>query len=163
MMGATKHPAPARRRRGRQAGSTTLEFALIVSALLIACIGTVDLGLLMWSQEVMELAAADTARCVALGSSLCSAPNSPQSYAASIVNQYTFSGGLPNLQPGNTSPVWSQTGVTCTSTSSSQTSGNYTVVTITDSYWATTLSAFEPALLALGANVNRTVTACYPG
>jgi len=112
----------------------------------------------------MELAAADTARCVALGAAPCSAPNNtPLSYATSIVNQYTFSNGLPNLQPGNTSPVWSQSGVTCTSTSASQTSGNYTVVTITDSYWATTFSAFEPALLALGANANRTVTACYPG
>jgi hypothetical protein len=106
---------------------------------------------------------------VALGAAPCSTPpnNTPQSYATSIVTQYTFSNGLPNLPPSppnnSTSPVWSQSGVTCTSTSTNQTPGNYTVVTITDSYWATLFSAFQPLAIALGANANRTVTACYPG
>lgn len=150
----THPPRPVRRRRGGRAGSTSLEFGLIGGTLLVMCIGTIDLGLLLWSQEVLQLAATETARCVALGASPCA---TPASYAVGIASQYSFTG---TITTGN---VWVQGNATCASTQGHVTAGNYTVVTITDSYWATLFSAFEPVAIALGANTARTVTACYPG
>jgi len=152
-MWAPRHSGPARRRRGGRAGTSTIEFALVAATLLITCVGTVDLGLLLWSQEVLELAATDTARCVALGASPCS---NPQSYAVGIVTQYSFTNAL------TASNVWVQSNATCTSTNGHVTTGTYTVVTITDAFWST-FFAFEPAAVVLGGSTPRTVTACYPG
>jgi Flp pilus assembly protein TadG len=156
MMPPPRRPQPARRRRGGRAGSTTLEFALIASTLLIICLGSINLGALLWTQEVMELAAADTARCVALGSSLCA---NPQTYAIGIAQQYSFNGVLPIV--GSVNPVWSHTNATCSSTSGNVTPGTNTVVTITSTYWSGTLSIFESLGMTLGTKV-LTATACYP-
>ena len=157
-MGATAMtPAssPARRRRGRRAGSSSVEFALISATLMISCVGSIDLGLLLWSQEVLELAATDTARCVALGASPCT---NAASYAVGLTTQYGFSGMVTTANNN----VWVATNAACNSTRANPVSGANAVVTITESYWATYLSAFEPVAILLGGSTERTVTACYP-
>jgi len=142
-------------RRGRRAGSSSVEFALIAATLMITCVGSIDLGLLLWSQEVLELAATDTARCIALGASPCA---NAASYAVALTTQYGFTGMVTTANNN----VWTQTHATCASTNGHVTAGNYAVVTITESYWATYLSAFEPLAVLLGGSTERTVTACYP-
>lgn len=151
MTGASSPPRPARRRRGWRAGSTTLEFALVAATLMITCIGSIDLGLLLWSQEVLELAATDTARCVALGAAPCTPLTTAASYAVGLTTQYGFSGMVTGAN------VSAQINTTCNGAT-----GNYAVVTITESYWGPNLSAWQPVAILLGGSTERVVTACYP-
>jgi len=152
----SQHPAPARRRRGGRTGSSSLEFALVVGILMITCIGVVNLGLLLWTQEVLESAAAQTARCAALGSTVCNnSQNTPALYAVSVAAAQSFTGVIG---AGNVSVL---ANATCASTPGHVAAGNNTVVTITSGYWSNFLPTIEPLVAPL-RNKLLTATACYP-
>jgi len=134
---------PRRWRPGRRAGSASVEFALTCSALFLVCLGVLDLGIILWTEEAVQSAAALTARCVALGATPCA--NAKQ-YAVNLATAQTFAGVV------TTANVVVQTGVNCPK--SKAPSGNYTVVTINSTYWATSLSGTL-------AGTPITATACY--
>ena len=114
-------------------------------------IGVLQLGLLMWTQEALETAATQTARCSALGATTCA---NPQQYAVNIVSEWVLTGVV------TTANVWVQANATCASTSGHVTSGKNAVVVITSSYWSTILPAnWIPS--PLGNNV-LAASACYP-
>jgi Flp pilus assembly protein TadG len=136
-----------RPRRGRRAGTTSLEFAMCASALILVCFGVMNVGVLLWTHEALQSAAAQTARCAALGSTLCS---NAQQYAVDTAAAFTFTGVIA------TGDVWVQGNTTCASTSGHVTAGKYTVVTIVSHYWSTGLLP-----IPLG-NKTLTATACYP-
>ena len=146
-MTAPARPAQARRRRGARSGATAVEFALTSSALLMLCFGVMNLGLLLWTQEAIEAAAAATARCSALGASTCS---NAQQYADSVAAAEAFTGVI------TTANVWVQANATCASTQGNVTAGKNTVVIITSSFWSSGLLSYPLGGKALGA------TACYP-
>jgi Flp pilus assembly protein TadG len=139
-------PAPARRRGGR-AGSAAVEFALVCSAFLLICFGVVELGLLLWTQQALQSAAAKTARCVTLAATACA---NAQQYAVTTATTLSFTGVTA---AGN---VWVGQNVTCASKKGSAPPGKYTVVTISTNFWATGLL---PPPLSTKAF---TVSACYP-
>jgi Flp pilus assembly protein TadG len=145
-------PTAAGRPRGGSAGTATLEFAIVCSALIALCFGILDIGLVQWTEQAMQAAAALTARCAALGTSACS---NPQQYAVNAVATWSMTGMV------STSNVWVQTNATCTSTKGNVTAGNNTVVTITSSYWTSglVLSTFIPSSLA---SMTLNASACYP-
>jgi len=124
-------------------GVSSLEFAIITTSLMLLCFGSLELGLLFWTQTVLNATATRTARCVAIGSSACS---NAQSYAVNLVTSAMFSGVISSAD------VTSQSVTSCNGTS-----GTFQQVSISSSYLLDWQPAFVPAL-------NRTVSvsACYP-
>lgn len=124
-------------------GVSSLEFAIICSSLMLLCFGSIELGLLFWTQTVLDATATRTARCVAIGSSDCT---NAQSYAVNLVTSVMFSGVISNAD------VTSQSVTSCNGTN-----GTFQKVSISSSYLVNWQPAFVPAL-------SRTVSvsACYP-
>ena len=117
-----------RRRWGRRAGSASVEFALTCSALFLICLGVLDLGIILWTEEAVQSAAGLTARCVALGATPCT---NVKQYAVTTATAQTFNGVV------TTANVTYSTKAVCPK--SKTPSGSYAVVTITPTYWATRL------------------------
>jgi Flp pilus assembly protein TadG len=136
---AKHRPGLLRDRRG----VTALEFAAITTSLMLLCYGSLELGLLFWTQTVLNATAARTARCVAIGSADCS---NAQTYAVNLVTNAMFSGVI-----GSTD-VTSQAVTSCNGTS-----GTFQKVSISSSYLVDWQPAFVPAL-----NRVVSVSACYP-
>ena len=126
----------------RDAGTVSVEFAIAANALLLLLLGTLSVAVLIWAEAALQSVAAQTARCSALGSSLCS---SATEYAVTLADERLFSGVI------DTSDVTVTTGTSCHNAA-----GEYSIVTITSSYWATGLlaSVFDGIVLK--------ATACYP-
>ena len=124
-------------------GVTALEFAIITTSLMLLCFGSLELGLLFWTQTVLDTTAARTARCVAIGSSSCS---NAQSYPVNLVTGAMFSGVITSAD------VTSQAVSSCNGTA-----GSFQQVSITSTYLTDWQPAFVPAL-----NRAVTVSACYP-
>jgi Flp pilus assembly protein TadG len=125
---------------------------MVCAVLLAICFGLFDLGLVLWTRQAMQAAAALTARCAALGASACS---NAQQYAVNAVAAWSMSGMV------STSNVWVQSNATCTSTKGNVTAGKNTVVTITSSYWTNGLvqNDWIPSSLA---SLTLNASACYP-
>ena len=66
-------------------GTTALEFALVAPALLLLLFGCIEYARLLWTAQALQLAGDQTARCVAIGGTACSAPSS---YAVTAANTY---------------------------------------------------------------------------
>jgi Flp pilus assembly protein TadG len=117
-----------------------LEFAMTAGIFLILVMGAIDLGILMWTKNGLQITAAMTARCAALGS--CS---DPASYATTMANGWVVSGAV------------TQTYVQYTTSQCYSSLGNYNkfaMVTISSPYWA----GLPPPL----SNITLQVSACYP-
>jgi Flp pilus assembly protein TadG len=122
-------------------GAVTLEFAITATIFLTVVLGAVDLGLLCWTRNGLQLIAAMTARCAALGS--CS---DPASYATTMAESWVASGTIikSNVSYNISSQCYSSQG----------TYNKFDMVTITSSFWAW----LPPPL----SNVSLQVSACYP-
>lgn len=79
--------------RGRllanRSGSIAAEFALVVPILLLLTFSIIEFGRFMWTQNVLQSAVEDAARCSALNRPGCTTPADVQTYAVSK------SAGLP--------------------------------------------------------------------
>ncbi len=64
-------------------GVAALEFGMLAGALIALCVGTIEIGLLFWGQNALQAAAAETARCVAIGSPDCPSAGTYAADAAS--------------------------------------------------------------------------------
>lgn len=119
-----------------------VEFAIVGPAFLALVLFLIGAGLVLWARGAIQVAAAETARCTAIGSSDCA---NPQTYAASVINSWGASGLLPSIS------VSVQSGVTCNSTA-----GHFSSVTISET--AQGVWAMVPAL----SQAVLSATACYP-
>lgn len=125
---------------GDRRGVTAIEFALVAPVLFILIFGALELGLIWWTKNALQVTAALTARCVALGS--CT---DPTAFAVNSASGWAESNLI------SVSDVAYSTNASC--------SGSYNVfaeVTITCSFWATHL--LPPPL----SDMTLTVSACYP-
>jgi Flp pilus assembly protein TadG len=135
-------PAAMRRFVAQRRATTTVEFGLVGSMMLLATFGTIDLGMLLWTQSAMQSTAAIAVRCAAIASPLCA--NNVPSYAASMANGWI----MPGVVFASNVQLTSVT--TCNSAS-----GTFEQVTITVSFWANVLPwPFHGQTL--------TASACYP-
>lgn len=75
-------------------GTASIEFALIGPVFISLLLGIVVAGLLMLSRAAIQTAAAQTARCVALGSADCA---NPTAYATSLISGWGASGFLKSV------------------------------------------------------------------
>jgi Flp pilus assembly protein TadG len=127
---------------GDARGGSAVEFALLALPLLIMTLGSIELGLLMWTTNVLEATADDTARCVAIAGSSCT---NGSTYAAGQASRSLFTG---SVSAGEVSVL---NGGSCNGLA-----GNYVVVTITAHHWAASglVSALSRAAIV--------AKACYP-
>ena len=124
-------------------GATSLEFAIVSSALFLLLFGCIEGGLMMWTRGTLQSVAAQTARCAAIASPLCS---SPQQYAVNLARSWL---GTPLIAAAD---VTITTPSTCGSGSAS---GTFQKVSIAAASWVGAIT------YPFGAHsVN--VTACFP-
>lgn len=151
------------RSRGRH-GSTSVEFALVGVALCTVSLGIVETGLLLWARTGLEVVAAASARCGAVGlvdsSSTCGSLDQTKTFAVTSATTggtasngtYIVGWGLPitiakaNVAI-NTAVAGSCGGTTIT--------GNYYQVALTATVAFPLLSVFQNL-------TTMTLTACYP-
>lgn len=123
-------------------GTTSLEFAVIAPVFLMLLLGIPAAGFLLWAKGAIELAASQTARCVAIRSTDCT---DRTVYATSILTDW----GIASLISPVT--VTSQSNVTC-----NRLAGFFSSVTITSA------TGIGPSFVAPLSNLMLTATACYP-
>jgi Flp pilus assembly protein TadG len=136
-------PRPPARLRHDRRGVTSIEFAIAAAVMLTLCLGILDVGLLQWLRSGLQVAAARTARCVALGATACS--GGAQAYAVSLAQQWLFPGVVAT---GNVTIT--------TATACGAGAGQYVKVVINAPSFGSGL--LPPPLAASGV----TATACYP-
>ncbi len=64
-----------------QAGTAALEYALVLPALLMIILGTMDAGRVMWLQVTLDRAVEAAARCAAINAATCGSAANIQAYA----------------------------------------------------------------------------------
>jgi Flp pilus assembly protein TadG len=142
-----------RRLRRDTRGSTTVEFAVVGWMLCMVTFGIVETGLLWWLKSGMQLTAAMTARCGAIGYTYgasntlnfpCTDTSTTQNYAVSTAQTWLF----PNMVVANN--VTARTVATCNGFS-----GNFFSVSIISNFFQ-----FLPP--PLGNYASLTTSACYP-
>jgi Flp pilus assembly protein TadG len=131
-----------RRLAGQRRATTAVEFGFVGSMMLLLTFGTIDLGMLLWTQTALQSTAAIAARCAAISSPVCT---DVPTYAATMGNGWTMPGVISasdvavNYSPGTCNGV----------------TGSLVQVTITASFWANVLPwPFHGQTL--------TASACYP-
>jgi hypothetical protein len=132
-----------RRFAAQRRATTTVEFGLVGSMMLLATFGTLDLGMLLWTQTALQSTAALAARCASISPLPPLCPD-VKAYAVSLGNGWTMPGVVSATNVAVTSVVGCN-GAT----------GNFQQVAITASLWATSLP------WPLNGH-SLTATACYP-
>jgi len=65
-------------------GTTTVELAIVMMALILLIFGIIEWGRLLWTRQAVMHAADAAMRCVSISSPLCTGTNSPASYAVTV-------------------------------------------------------------------------------
>jgi len=132
-----------------------LEFALIGSTLVGMTLASIEAGLILWTRTALQSTAALVARCATVGagvsSSSCNTTDNAKSYAVTTMQNYVPISGVIT-----TADVTITSVTTCPAKGAS---GNFTMVTITSSYWSS-LPTAVPWLSAWNSTLS--ATACYP-
>lgn len=123
-------------------GTVALEFAIVANVLVLLLTGAIGAGLLWWTANGLQTAAALTARCAALGS--CA---DAQSFAVATAGDWTFAG---IITAGDVTAV---TGPACNSSGTPQ---QFVTITIVAPFWA---GVPLPAALS---NISLSVSSCFP-
>lgn len=133
--------ASIRRLSRERRAAVALEFAITAAVFLTLVMGGIDAGLLWWTKNALEITAAMTARCAALGS----CPD-PGSYAVNMAQNWTVAGTISksNLSFATQSQCYSSSG----------SYNKFYMVTISSPFWA----GLPPPL----SNITLQVSACYP-
>lgn len=122
-------------------GTTTLEFAFAAVALVLVVFGGAEMGRMVWTQQVLQAAATETARCLAIGSANC--PDGGIFAATAAANR-----GLSGVQTSN---VAISANDPCGAAA-----GTYTRVTINYAF-----TAVVPAYVPVPAG-GLSASACFP-
>lgn len=133
--------------RDRRA-TTTVELALVGTALISLVFGILDTGLLFWTKGALESVASVTARCGATGytwgTTTCTTGDTTKTYAVNAATNWLFSGVIATTNVTTTSAATTCNGV----------SGKFFVVTISCPYFASLPPPFSSQTVS--------VSACYP-
>jgi Flp pilus assembly protein TadG len=133
---------PLQRLLGSRNGTASLEFALLGPIFVMLLFFVLGASLLLWAKGAMQMAASQTARCMAIGSSACT---NPQNYATSLISAWGVAGIVPSIS------VSVQSGTTCNGTA-----GHFSTVTI-----SSTGGVSRGFVMPLSGTV-LTASACYP-
>ena len=138
------------------AGSAAVEFALTIPVLLGLLLGIAEFGRLMWTQNSIQYAVEQAARCAAFKLSGCGNAGQTQTYAASLVHGYEVDGSEFTVTYGACgvtgttgvlvsasvpfTPLLSPKSTTSNSSSKSTTSHSSANLTLPESYLSITLT-----------------------
>ncbi|MGA7386171.1 MAG: TadE family protein [Methylocella sp.] len=75
-------------------GAAAVEFALIILSLMLLLLGTVDGGRMLWTQNTLQYAVEQAARCAVVNTTTCGTPAQIQSYAVSMANGMSLSSSV---------------------------------------------------------------------
>jgi Flp pilus assembly protein TadG len=117
--------AALRQLRTQRRGAAAVEFAMIGTVLMLSVFGTIDLGMVLWTQTALQSVSAMTVRCAAISSPLCA---DIPTYAVNQANNWTMS-GLITTDNVHVTSVGTCNGAT----------GTFQKVSITASFWANVL------------------------
>lgn len=67
-------------------GTTTVELAIVMLALILLIFGIIEWGRLLWTRQAVMHAADAAARCYSIGSPLCTGANTPDAYAVTVAS-----------------------------------------------------------------------------
>lgn len=122
---------------------TSIEFAIVGTAMLLLTFAIIEVGLILWTQDVLSSTALIAARCGAINGAQCS--SGVANYAVTEANNWLVSGAI------STSNVTASSVSTCGTVS-----GHFQSVQIST-------SAFNSSSLPPPFNAQTiTVSACYP-
>jgi len=65
-------------------GATALEFAIVAPVLLMLLLGIMEAGRALWTQNALNFAVEQAARCAAIDQNNCGSPAQVQSFAANV-------------------------------------------------------------------------------
>ena len=121
-------------------GGAAVEFALGMPVLLLAMLGVVEFGRLLWTQNALHYAVQEAARCMTFDTTTCNNTTNTQTFAASISGE---------VFPGSVfTPSTSAGGATC----GAGISGNKVAASY-PFHFSTSLFQY---------NITLTAQACYP-
>jgi Flp pilus assembly protein TadG len=138
-------------------GSTSVEFAVVGMALCLITFGIIEAGLLFWVKTGMQLTAAMTARCGAIGYTYSNANN--------IANfACTNTSTTQNYAVSTIASTWSLTGITTSDVTLNGTNGKVTTCNgFTGNFFSVSLSHSFTNLPPPFGNISTlSTTACYP-
>jgi Flp pilus assembly protein TadG len=122
-------------------GATAVEFGFSSAALILLVFGIIEMGRMLWTQQVIQAVASETARCLAISSPSC--PDAGTFAVTSAQNR-----GITTLQAGN---------VTVSANDACGSSvGSFTKVTISFAF-ATVVPAYVPV-----PSGGLSATGCFP-
>ena len=134
---------------GAREGATAVEFAIVITPLLLLLLGTIEFGRLLWTREALRETAMTAARCMGVLQKPCQANGSFK--WQDQTKSYIESRALGWSVVVQDSEVTLNNSATCANTPGfSQVTINYTFVTAV------------PALLGSLKGVPLTVSACFP-
>ena len=127
-----------------RAGIVAAEFAICASLLIVVLMFVLEVGLMSWTKVALQAAAANAARCGAVGSPSCT---SLPAYTVTTVETWLFPSAVLAAD------VTVQTAASCNGAA-----GKYTIVTVTSTGWASKLPTVLPGPLTAPA---LSATSCY--
>lgn len=77
--------------RRRCEGGAAVEMALLLPALLLLLLGTMEVGRMAWTQAALNFAVQEAARCASVRPDVCASPQLTASYASTRVAGQTIS------------------------------------------------------------------------
>lgn len=77
-------PQPMRRLAADDCGSSVVEAALIMPALLFLVLGAIDMGRVLWVRNTLQYAVESAARCAAVDATNCATASAVKAHAASM-------------------------------------------------------------------------------
>jgi Flp pilus assembly protein TadG len=92
----SKRPA-MRTLPGDRRGVTAVEFAIVGALMFTVSFGTIDLGLILWTQGSLQAVAADAARCGAISATGCTTTAGVQSYVQTTAANWIMSSVTSDL------------------------------------------------------------------
>jgi Flp pilus assembly protein TadG len=66
----------------RVEGVTAIEFGIVLGPLLLLLMGSLEVGYVVWTQNVLNYSVEEAARCGAVNSTICGSPAQIQAYAS---------------------------------------------------------------------------------
>lgn len=137
------------KRRGSRAGSSAVEFALIVVPLMMLLLGGIEFGRLMWTRNALQQTAVNVARCMGVRMFSCSTSgvtDTVKTVAYARNRMLGYSVAIPS------------SGVAITASGTCGGQGNFALVTLT-----LTFTTAAPLLLtSLGLSPVLVTNACFP-
>jgi Flp pilus assembly protein TadG len=134
---------------GARRGSTAVEFAILAPVLLTLMFGGLEYARMMWTWQALQIAGDQTARCVAIGGTACTAPST---YAVTTASTY----GATGLVAANATIV-NTPGAVTNAAACSPPAGNTEVQVTLSLTFTSVVGTLIPSL-----SQTLTTTSCYP-